>query len=167
MCADRLRPTLGSALLGAAAAVCALASPMTVLVLLVALVWIVSVVASLRRPGAAASSPSPELVAARTGGEPAGAATTGDAGPTPPALELLSVPADLLSTDELCMAWRISYWALQRNADTPARVQIVDARESYLVELERRDQQGFQRWLYAGSRAAGNPHRYLETGNGE
>jgi len=60
--------------------------------------------------------------------------------------------------------WRPSYRTL---LDLPAgatRGELVAVRLSILDELERRDADGFRRWLAAGARPGGDPTRYLATG---
>jgi hypothetical protein len=69
-----------------------------------------------------------------------------------------------LSTAELCLAWRRSYGELLRSPDEPARQRVVRLRRDYLDELERRDSDGFARWLGSGARAGGDPQRYLAAG---
>ncbi|WP_410627641.1 hypothetical protein [Amycolatopsis sp. cmx-8-4] len=69
-----------------------------------------------------------------------------------------------LSTAELCLAWRRSYGELLRAPDEPARRRVVRSRQAYLDELERRDREGFARWLGSGARAGGDPQRYLAAG---
>jgi hypothetical protein len=68
---------------------------------------------------------------------------------------------ETLSTQELCLAWRRSYLALLDVTSGPARWRIVLMRECLLDELERRDPDGFTRWLDTGARAGSNPGRYL------
>ena len=66
-----------------------------------------------------------------------------------------------LSTSELCLAWRRSYLELLRATDDPTRQRVVRLRREYLDELERRDREGFARWLGSGARAGSDPQRYL------
>ena len=47
-----------------------------------------------------------------------------------------------------------------------ARGELVAVGLSILEELERRDADGFRRWLAAGARPGGDPARYLATGPG-
>ena len=68
-----------------------------------------------------------------------------------------------LSTPELCLAWWRSYLALLDVASYPARCNIVGMRECLLDELERRERDGFTRWLDTGARAGSDPGRYLST----
>jgi hypothetical protein len=70
---------------------------------------------------------------------------------------------EALSTPELCLAWRRSYLALLDVTSYPARCDIVRMRECLLDELERRDRDGFTRWLDTGARAGSDPGRYLST----
>lgn len=74
----------------------------------------------------------------------------------------LESPADLrsLSDSDLCHAWRASYSALQESAQSQ-RIHIVEGRQRYLDEFERRNREGFVAWLASGARAAANPSRFL------
>lgn len=67
-----------------------------------------------------------------------------------------------LTDPDLCLAWRVSYVALQRHTvrDRPT---IVSFRAVVLDELQRRHPTEFHRWISAGARAASNPARYLRT----
>ena len=76
--------------------------------------------------------------------------------PPPPVPEALSTP-------ELCLAWRRSYLALLDVTSSPARCKIVRLRQCLLDELERRDPDGFTRWLDTGARAGSDPGRYLSS----
>ncbi|WIX85213.1 hypothetical protein [Amycolatopsis sp. DG1A-15b] len=78
--------------------------------------------------------------------------------PPPPAR-----PVAALSTDELCTAWRRSYFQLLVSRDAQARRRLVQRRQDYLDEIERRDRSGFLRWLADGARAGGDPGPYLTT----
>ena len=70
---------------------------------------------------------------------------------------------EALSTSELCLTWRRSYLALLDVAAGPGRCELVHMRECLLDELERRDRDGFTRWLDTGARAGSDPGRYLGT----
>jgi hypothetical protein len=70
---------------------------------------------------------------------------------------------EALSTAELCLAWRRSYLALLDVTSYPARCTIVRMRGCLLDELERRDRDGFIRWLDSGARAGSDPGRYLSS----
>ncbi|MFF1609286.1 hypothetical protein ACFVYA_16005 [Amycolatopsis sp. NPDC058278] len=78
--------------------------------------------------------------------------------PPPPAR-----PVAALSTDELCTAWRRSYFQLLVSRDAQGRRRLVQRRQEYLDEIERRDRSGFLRWLADGARAGGDPGPYLTT----
>lgn len=90
--------------------------------------------------------------------------------PEPPAVQLpATVPSPVLgslSTPELCLAWRRSYLTLVDLPAGPGRGELVAVRQSMLDELERRDSDGFRRWLEAGARAGGDPGRFLSAGPG-
>jgi hypothetical protein len=65
----------------------------------------------------------------------------------------------------LCWAWRSSHDLLARIQDVEARGKLVMLRQAYLDEMERRDAQGFQTWLYV-ARAAEDPEAYLHEDGG-
>jgi hypothetical protein len=66
-----------------------------------------------------------------------------------------------LSTAELCRQWRDSYEALRYATTATARLRIVEARQHYLDELERRDPLGLRAWLGENASPAGDPSRFL------
>lgn len=66
-----------------------------------------------------------------------------------------------LTTEQLCRAWRTSFVLLDRTDDSEARTLLSTVRRRYLDELERRDPDGFERWMAAGARAASDPTRYI------
>ncbi len=68
---------------------------------------------------------------------------------------------EALATAQLCLAWQRSYFALLDLPPGPAHGEIVRLRECLLDELERRDHDGFTRWLQTGARAGSNPGPYL------
>ncbi|WP_326948426.1 MULTISPECIES: hypothetical protein [unclassified Amycolatopsis] len=68
-----------------------------------------------------------------------------------------------MGTEELCVAWRRSYYQLVLATDEPARRLVVQRRQEFLDEIERRDGRGFRRWLDSGARAGGDPGPYLTT----
>lgn len=68
-----------------------------------------------------------------------------------------------LSTEELCLAWQRSYFTLLDTPAGPARCHVVALREELLDELERRDRDGFARWLDTDARAGSNPGRHLRV----
>ncbi|MEV0291454.1 hypothetical protein AB0H36_45640 [Kribbella sp. NPDC050820] len=74
-------------------------------------------------------------------------------------------PADL-SDEELSLAWRASFPALQRATSPAQRLRIVAERQEYLDELERRSPRGLAAWLASGARAAGDPRPYLQGESG-
>jgi hypothetical protein len=71
------------------------------------------------------------------------------------------VEAGELSDDALCLAWRASFSALERAESHAERLRIVEARHTYLDELERRNPPGVAAWLASGARAAGNPTKFV------
>jgi hypothetical protein len=96
-------------------------------------------------------------VESRSGHDAAGAVPASSAKPVQvPVIATVDLP-----TEELCLAWRRSYLALQHASDESTRQQVVRQRQDYLDELERRDPGGFARWLGSGPRAAGDPRRFI------
>ncbi|MET9272974.1 hypothetical protein [Kribbella sp. NPDC003557] len=75
--------------------------------------------------------------------------------PAPP------VVASALTDDDLCLAWRASFSALQRAGSPAQRLRIIEERRTYLDEIERRNAHGLAAWLASGPRAAGDPTRYV------
>ncbi|HSZ29317.1 MAG TPA: slipin family protein, partial [Pseudonocardiaceae bacterium] len=57
---------------------------------------------------------------------------------------------EALATAQLCLAWQRSYFALLDLPQGPAHGEIVRVRECLLDEFERRDCDGFTRWLQTG-----------------
>jgi hypothetical protein len=66
-----------------------------------------------------------------------------------------------LTTAELCRQWQDSYEALRDATTAAARLRIVETRQLYLDELERRDPVGLEAWLGGNASAAGDPSRFL------
>lgn len=66
-----------------------------------------------------------------------------------------------LSDQELCASWRVSYTFVVSASATVTGVELVNLRQAYLDELERRNPRGVQAWLTHGARAAGDPTRHL------
>jgi hypothetical protein len=64
----------------------------------------------------------------------------------------------------LCTGWRRSYFQLLVARDTADRPRLVQRRQDYLDEIERRDPRGFRRWLAGDARAGGDPRPYRTTG---
>jgi hypothetical protein len=77
--------------------------------------------------------------------------------PVPP------VPVADMATEDLCVAWRRSYFLLVLATDEPARRRVVQRRQDFLDEIERRDRRGFLRWLDSGAKAGSDPSPYLTT----
>jgi hypothetical protein len=80
--------------------------------------------------------------------------------PTTVEISLPMAPEDL-DDDALCWAWRRSYVVLQRTHTAPRRLHVVEVRQAYLDELERRNAMGLSAWLASGARAAGNPSPFI------
>ncbi|WP_410645595.1 hypothetical protein [Amycolatopsis sp. lyj-346] len=74
-----------------------------------------------------------------------------------------SVPVAEMATDELCMAWRRSYYLLFVTPDDSAHQRVVQRRQDFLDEIDRRDRRGFLRWLDSGAKAGSDPAPYLTT----
>jgi hypothetical protein len=74
----------------------------------------------------------------------------------------LPMAPENLDDDDLCLAWRRSYVVLQRTHTPATRLQVVEVRQSYLDELERRNALGLSAWLASGARAAGNPTPFIQ-----
>ena len=72
--------------------------------------------------------------------------------------------ADVRDLDDaqLCLAWRRSYVRLETERGAAARLAIVEQRQRYLDELQRRHGTAFQAWLESGARASGNPLPFLQ-----
>jgi hypothetical protein len=64
-----------------------------------------------------------------------------------------------LSTEELCGVWCETTTALQEGARVGDRQTVAEVRRICLDEFERRNPDGFQRWIEAGAPA--NPDRFL------
>jgi hypothetical protein len=72
----------------------------------------------------------------------------------------------LLTTAELCRQWQDSYEALRGATTARAQLRIVEARQHYLDELERRHPRGLSAWLGDGASAAGDPSQFLAGEDG-
>ena len=72
-----------------------------------------------------------------------------------------------LETDELILAWRLSFTMLRRARTAADVAQIAGRRRDYLDELERRNPSAVRRWLRAGARAASDPTRYFTSREGD
>lgn len=70
-------------------------------------------------------------------------------------------PPQAMDDATLCFAWRTSYVALQKPWSLPLRLRIVQRRQEFLDEFERRNSGGLSAWLASGARAAGDPSRYI------
>jgi hypothetical protein len=67
-----------------------------------------------------------------------------------------------LSNADLCRAWQESFDALRKSESPAVRLRIVEARQRYLDELERRDPDGLHAWLESNASPAGNPARFVQ-----
>jgi hypothetical protein len=68
-----------------------------------------------------------------------------------------------MATEDLCVAWRRSYFLLFVTTDDSAHQLVVQRRQDFLDEIERRDRRGFLRWLDSGAKAGSDPAPYLTT----
>jgi type III secretory pathway component EscV len=66
-----------------------------------------------------------------------------------------------MSTLQIAIAWRRSFWDLKKATNCRVRAEIVNRRQAYLDELEGRDPEGLRCWLDAGPRAADNPTKFF------
>lgn len=90
---------------------------------------------------------------------------------TPPGRHAAPVPRPVapfpvadMATEDLCVAWRRSYFLLHLAADEQARRLVVQRRQDFLDEIERRDRRGFVRWLDSGAKPGSDPAPYLTRG---
>jgi hypothetical protein len=79
--------------------------------------------------------------------------------------EQIRAPQELCHLDDasLCLAWRRSFVLLTRCTSVSQQMSLVQQRQEYLDELERRSPRGLVAWLDSGARASGNPLRYLKV----
>lgn len=83
-----------------------------------------------------------------------------------PASTVAPVRPGSMTGPELCRAWRTSSTVLQRlngGADVARQAELVESRQHYLDEMERRDPSGFLRWLEADARPGSDPSKYVDT----
>lgn len=83
--------------------------------------------------------------------------------PLPDRLVDSAIPSAVqrLTDADLCRAWRVSFGALSEAGTAAARARVVELRQAYLDEIDRRHPTGLATWLSSGARAAGNPSKYL------
>ena len=76
------------------------------------------------------------------------------------------VPSEpwLLDDYALCCAWRRSYVVLEHPHPPETYLRVVQQRQLYLDELERRNPTGLAAWFASGARAAGDPTRFIVPG---
>ena len=82
-------------------------------------------------------------------------------------LRLAPAPPDevaVLSTGDLGDEWLHTTAALAGRLDPATRQSLVDRREAVLDELERRDPDGFTRWLAAAPTRGSNPADFVRGG---
>ncbi len=66
-----------------------------------------------------------------------------------------------LDDEALCLVWRRSFLRLETARSAAERLAVVEQRQKYLDELQRRSPEGLAAWLAAGARASGNPLPYV------
>jgi hypothetical protein len=71
---------------------------------------------------------------------------------------------EVLSTGDLGDEWLYTTAALAGGLDPATRQSLVHRREAVLDELERRDPEGFLRWLAAGPTPGSNPADVVRGG---
>jgi hypothetical protein len=79
--------------------------------------------------------------------------------------EQIRAPQELRHLDDasLCLAWRRSFVLLHQRTSVIKQMSLVQQRQEYLDELERRSPYGLAAWLDSGARASGNPLPYLKV----
>jgi hypothetical protein len=78
--------------------------------------------------------------------------------------ELATADVRSMGTRELVRDWRRSYVALEQASDSATKMALVQARQAFLDELERRNPDGLHEWLESGARAAGDPTKFMSAG---
>jgi hypothetical protein len=78
--------------------------------------------------------------------------------------ELATADVRSMGTRELVRDWRRSYVALEQASDSATKMALVQARQEFLDELERRNPDGLHEWLESGARAAGDPTKFMSPG---
>jgi hypothetical protein len=130
-------------------------------VIMTAVVWLVRA----GRTGGSSARPSPAATVFSARGRPRPSPGTPSRRETVPAEPSpLLPPVDQLSTRALGREWLCSTAALAGRLDPGVRASIVRRREGALDELERRDPEGFARWLAAGPAPGSDPADWLHTG---
>jgi hypothetical protein len=85
--------------------------------------------------------------------------------PNPDEAETILAAEELPALDDasLCLAWRRSFVLLSQRPSVVKQMLLVEQRQAYLDEIERRSPHGLAAWLDSGARASGNPFRYLSV----
>lgn len=112
------------------------------------------------RPGSSTgrSAPDPDSGCQR---EPSAVVSPSFLGPW------IEQPLSSMNDATLCFAWRTSFVALQQPVPLAIRMSVVDRRQEFLDEFERRNARGFEAWLASGARAAGDPTKYIASAHGQ
>jgi hypothetical protein len=74
---------------------------------------------------------------------------------------------EALDDAALCLAWRRSFLMLEGARNGQDRMALVEQRQRYLDELQRRWPSGVAAWLASGARASSNPMPFLGDGSRE
>lgn len=107
-------------------------------------------------------APGPDAaIAGRAEGTASGSEAAAVAAPSLLEAPWMQRPPQAMDDATLCFAWRTSYVALQKPWSLALRLRIVQRRQEFLDEFERRNSGGFSAWLASGARAAGDPSRYI------
>ena len=91
-----------------------------------------------------------------------GASTSSPVSP-PPATGLRNVTqvVHLMTDQELCRAWRRSYWTMHEAHSPVEKLRLVQQRQNFLDELATRDALALKAWLASGARACGGPDKFF------
>jgi len=100
----------------------------------------------------------PRRAAAR---RPDAAPGNGSPGPAPAPVPTWQPPVSVLPTTDLGSEWLQTTSALARPVGPGDRQDIIRRRQEMLDELERRDPDGFARWLAAGPAAGSDPATFV------
>ncbi|QCW49328.1 hypothetical protein FE634_00870 [Nocardioides dongxiaopingii] len=73
----------------------------------------------------------------------------------------LRAVVEILDDHELTRGWRHSHQRLRVAADVGSRLALVNLRQAYLDEMERRHPVGFASWLASGARPTSDPVQHL------
>lgn len=103
--------------------------------------------------GGTGSAHTPSMTADATA-----AATTEE---RPPPGEAPGEDARAMTDQQLCQAWRHSYWSLKDARDPIEKLRLVEQRTRFLDELEARNAAAIGAWLASGARACDGPDKFF------